>query len=377
MRVLAIEPYFGGSHRAFLKGWETHSVHDFTIVDLPAFHWKWRMRHSAITLADEVNRLASQGERWDVIFCSDMLNLAEWKGLVDSQVASLPKVLYFHENQLTYPSQQPREWDYHFAFSNFTSAIAADEIWYNSRFNETEFLRELDAFLHRMPDFQPSHHIPLLQEKSSIQPPGVDSVFANKLEEEATDLNTSGSPLVVTWAARWEHDKDPETFFKAIRLAITNGVNLRLRVLGESFKNQPPVFGLAKQEFATYIDEFGYAESQSQFVELMQSTDVFVSTAIHEFFGISAVEAALAGAYPLLPQRLAYPEVFDLEENPDRQKFFYGGTAESLALALGRCHDLKKAGTLSTGNLKVQLQRYTWPNRAPIMDEAIAKLAHK
>ena len=171
MRVLAIEPYFGGSHRAFLKGWETHSVHDFTIVDLPAFHWKWRMRHSAITLADQVNRLAALGERWDVIFCSDMLNLAEWKGLVDSQVASLPKVLYFHENQLTYPSQQPREWDYHFAFSNFTSAIAADEIWYNSRFNETEFLRELDAFLHRMPDFQPSHHIPLLQEKSSIQPP--------------------------------------------------------------------------------------------------------------------------------------------------------------------------------------------------------------
>lgn len=377
MRVLAIEPYFGGSHRAFLTGWQAHSVHDFTIVDLPAFHWKWRMRHSAITLADQVNQLASQGEVWDVIFCSDMLNLAEWKGLVDSQVANLPTILYFHENQLTYPSQQPREWDYHFAFSNFTSAIAADEIWYNSRFNETEFLTELDAFLHRMPDFQPSHHIPLLRQKSSIQPPGVESEFARQPEEEPANPKSIDDPLIVTWAARWEHDKDPETFFNAVRLAIANGVDLRLRVLGESFKNQPAVFDLAKQEFATQIDEFGYAESKSQFVALMQSTDVFVSTAIHEFFGISAVEAALAGAYPLLPKRLAYPEVFDLDDNPDRQEFFYDGTAESLALALERCEGLKKAGTLSTGNLKVQLERYTWPNRAPIMDEAIFKLAQK
>ncbi|MFL2869328.1 MAG: DUF3524 domain-containing protein [Pirellulaceae bacterium] len=377
MRVLAIEPYFGGSHLAFLMGWQSHSVHDFTIVDLPAFHWKWRMRHSAITLADQVNELASQGEHWDVVFCSDMLNLAEWKGLVDSRIARLPAVLYFHENQLTYPSRQPREWDYHFAFSNFTSAITADQIWYNSQFNEDEFLTELDAFLHRMPDFQPSHHIPLLRDKSTIQPPGVDPVFASRGEDEAEASNTSGDPLVVTWAARWEHDKDPETFFDAVRLAIANGLNLRLRILGESFKSEPPVFEMAKQEFATYIDEFGYAESKSQFVELMQSTDVFVSTAIHEFFGISAVEAALAGAYPLLPRRLAYPEVFELDSHPDRQQFFYDGDAESLALALGRCHDLKKAGRLSSGDLKVRLERYTWPKRTPIMDEAISKLAHR
>ena len=51
LRILALEPYYGGSHQAFLDGWAAHSCHDFTLVTLPAFHWKWRMRHAAITMA--------------------------------------------------------------------------------------------------------------------------------------------------------------------------------------------------------------------------------------------------------------------------------------------------------------------------------------
>ena len=51
MRILALEPYYGGSHQAFLDGWIAHSQHEWTVVSLPAYHWKWRMRHAAITMA--------------------------------------------------------------------------------------------------------------------------------------------------------------------------------------------------------------------------------------------------------------------------------------------------------------------------------------
>jgi hypothetical protein len=49
-RMLVLEPYFGGSHRAVLEsllpllaqaGWEAD------LLTLPARKWKWRMRGSA------------------------------------------------------------------------------------------------------------------------------------------------------------------------------------------------------------------------------------------------------------------------------------------------------------------------------------------
>ncbi|MCK4372451.1 MAG: DUF3524 domain-containing protein, partial [candidate division Zixibacteria bacterium] len=36
MKILALEPYYGGSHKAFLDGWSSRSRHEWTILKLPA-----------------------------------------------------------------------------------------------------------------------------------------------------------------------------------------------------------------------------------------------------------------------------------------------------------------------------------------------------
>ncbi|MCH8046458.1 MAG: DUF3524 domain-containing protein [Planctomycetes bacterium] len=362
MRILALEPYYGGSHRAFLDGWVSRSRHDWTLLTLPAYRWKWRMRHAPITLAGEVAIRHRDGERWDAVFCSDMLNLAEWRGLLPADVPRLPAVVYFHENQLTYPTKHHDERDVHFGFCNMLTALSAEAVWWNSAFHRDEMLAALAELLARMPGYNLPDVPDRIRERSSIQPPGVD--------EFPPRGPRSPGPLRILWAARWEFDKDPETFFAAIRLLAGRGVDFRLSVIGESFREVPEVFAQAKEEFAASIDRWGYQSSRADYEAALSECDVFVSTAQHEFFGITAVEAITAGAYPLLPRRLAYPELLAASDANSRDEYFYDGTAESLAKRLEQL-------AISPEQLPADLpmQRFHWSRRVPKMDEAIERIA--
>ena len=249
MKILALESYYGGSHKAFLDGWTGCSENDFTLLTLPPNKWKWRMRHAAITFAQQVKELIRGGEQWDVLFCSDMLNLAEFLGLVDESIRQLPKVVYFHENQLTYPVQVESERDYQYCMTNITTAAAADAVWFNSAFHRDEFTEAIGKFLKRMPDYQPVEVIEQIRAKSSIHPPGIEPI-------ESVDERADG-PVRILWAARWEHDKNPDDFFGAIKILKEHRVDFRLNVIGEQFRDQPKIFDWAREYFAEYIDRWG------------------------------------------------------------------------------------------------------------------------
>jgi hypothetical protein len=78
MNILALEPYYGGSHQGLLDGLITRSRHHWTLLTLPPHKWKWRMRHAAVTFAEMAGAPQAAGQQWDVLFASDMLNLAEF-----------------------------------------------------------------------------------------------------------------------------------------------------------------------------------------------------------------------------------------------------------------------------------------------------------
>ena len=63
LAVWALEPYFGGSHKAFLQGLAERSSHAFTLFTLPGRNWKWRMHGGALSLAEQVlqRRAAGRG----------------------------------------------------------------------------------------------------------------------------------------------------------------------------------------------------------------------------------------------------------------------------------------------------------------------------
>jgi glycosyltransferase involved in cell wall biosynthesis len=370
MRILALEPYYGGSHQAFLDGWSRAGRHEWTILPLPAHKWKWRMRHAAVAFAGQVRDRLVQGQHWDLVFCSDMLNLAEFLGLAPREVRDLPSLLYFHENQVTYPVRAENERDYQFGMTNMTSALAADTVWFNSAFHQSSFLGALEALLKRMPDYQPLEAISQLEAKARVFPPGVNG-FAPRGPREP-------GPLRILWAARWEHDKNPEAFFEAIGRLKDRQVPFRISVIGEQFREVPEIFARAQEHFADHIDRWGYQEDRVDYEAALLEADVFVSTAVHEFFGLSAVEATLAGAYPLVPRRLAYPEVFELQGDRMAERFFYEGGVNGLA---GRLADL--AGRLERNDslfhaaepIRERLRRFEWPNLAPILDDAVERIS--
>ena len=53
--------------------------------------------------------------------------------------------------------------------------------------------------------------------------------------------------------------------------------------------------------------------SREEYAALLASADVAVSTAENEFFGLAMIEACYAGCTPLVPDRLAYPELYPRE----------------------------------------------------------------
>jgi glycosyltransferase involved in cell wall biosynthesis len=307
LKVLVLEPYYGGSHRSFLSGLGKLPF-EFEFITFPARKWKWRMRLSAPLLA---RRLSESGRRYDRILCSSYVDVAAFRGLAPSWVNDVPVLTYFHENQFAYPVQIPDERDFHFALTNMTTALASDRIAFNSHYNLKSFLEGMERTLRLSHDLQLDEPGTIIRSKSGILPPGINFSCIDTIH-----LRDRCSAPVILWNHRWEHDKGPESFFESLFAIDAAGIDFRLVVLGESFRNMPPIFDKVRKRLSRRVLHFGYVPSRRDYAHWLNRCSLVVSTARHEFFGISVIEAVRAGCRPLLPNRLSYPELFS-------QKFLY------------------------------------------------------
>ncbi len=369
MNVLALEPYYGGSHQAFLDGWVRRSRHDWTLLTLPAHGWKWRMRHAPLTFARKVAELPGQGAGFDAVVCTDMLGLAELRGLVAAALRDVPAIAYFHENQLTYPNRRNDPRDLHFGLMNFTTAISAERVWFNSAYHRDAFCNALADTLASMPDHQHLDEVTRLRAEVILQPPPVE-------DPGRPDRPRQDGPLRIAWAARWEHDKRPDVFFDALERMSKRDIAFRVSVMGERFRQHPECFDRARDRLANRIDHWGFLPDRAEYVDALRRADVFVSTAEHEFFGLAAVEAALAGCLPVLPDRLAYPEVFAAARAATPAgALFYDGSPQALGdLLTGLAANPASIGSAGASARRSVIE-YTWDRRIATMDDALAELA--
>lgn len=346
-RVLILEPYYGGSHKLFLQGLQQTVVADYTLFTLPPRKWKMRMQLSAPWFVDKIKNLPENERFFDAVLCSTFVDVAVLRALLRAIEGWNPAAqvnTYFHENQFAYPGQIDDPAIRQFTAINFTTALASDCCAFNSVYNLESFMKGIELFLNKAADMKLQNCIDDIRNKSVIIYPGMDYSAIDQVKSRDNNGKITNLPSTLVWNHRWEHDKGPDEFFEALYTLQQNGVAFRLIVLGESFINRPDCFEIASTKLQNEIIHFGYAESRNRYAELLHQGDLIISTAKHEFFGISVLEGIRAGCFPLLPHDLSYPELYD-----ERYLYKPGKLARRLETLLNKkvCLDRTTAHTLT------------------------------
>ncbi len=262
------------------------------------------MQLAAPWFAEQIIELIAKGARFDAILTSTFVDVAVLRSLLACRGIRLPLAVYFHENQFSYPGQVTDPGIFQFSSINFTSALCADSLAFNSSYNQESFLAGIRGYLKKATDMELCYLEGRIRDKSVVLYPGMDFRLIDGAQVQKKNI----IPVIV-WNHRWEHDKDPETFFQVL-FELHRDHDFRLVVLGEQFRYHPDIFTRAKDILADRLIHFGFVENENEYARLLRRGDIVVSTARHEFFGIAVLEGVRAGCRPLVPDRLSYRELF-------------------------------------------------------------------
>jgi glycosyltransferase involved in cell wall biosynthesis len=368
--VWLLNPYHTGSHRAWAEGYARHSRHAVRILDMQGNFWKWRMQGASLELAEQALTRVHAGERPDVLMATSMTNLPAFFGLTRRTLGNVPTVLYMHENQLTYPPPPGTKRDLAYGMIQHLSMLAADRVCFNSAYHLASWFAEAPRLLKHFPDYVHLESIDAARARARVLPVGCRladlDAYGPRPALSGPPPDSSEPPLIL-WNQRWEYDKAPETMLRALYALADEGASFRVALAGENLRVRPDEFSEARARLGERLVHYGYAAAHGDYARLLWSADIVLSTALHEFFGVSIVEAIYCGSQPILPARLSYPELLPPELHA---ACLYRNDAELLdrlraALAAPRA-DPRLRGFVS---------RFDWPAQAPAYDALMAEAA--
>ena len=326
MNILVLSAYAAQSHvhwhlslQAMFKHWRWH------VMSLPPRHFSWRVRGNALFWS--IAERTALEQPYDLVIATSMVDLATLRGLVPA-LTKIPTIVYFHENQFEYPQDQQKHSLLEAQITSVYSALAADRILFNSSYNRDSFLAGCSALLSKLPDRVPPGVALMLQERSAVLPVPFDRLKY----ESVTPLWPGASDsyhrktLRLLWTGRFEHDKGGEGLLRILYRLEDQLVDYELAMTGQQFRRSPAVFDEISSLFSHRIVHFGYIDGIADYRALLQAADVVLSTAIHEFQGLGILEAVAHNCYPIVPDRLVYPEIYPSQyryascpDNPEQE----------------------------------------------------------
>ncbi|MEM9652784.1 MAG: DUF3524 domain-containing protein [Actinomycetota bacterium] len=411
MRILLVEPWQTGSHLAWAEGYQKASGHEVDIVGLPGELWRWRLRGGALPLAEKITNWIDRNGQPHLLLVSGLVDVAELLGLARRNLSpDVGVVIYQHESQLVYPVADGN-YDNGAALRNWMSWCVADLVLFNSYHHMRSVSDALPGFIESLPDkthvpmidpvigrfevFNVGVDLSLIPDREPLPPaeshpssvrflepdqvdgaegPGFDEASETGAATTAAPVSDTGRPVIL-WPHRWERDKDPAAFLAALAKVKEAGLDFGLVLAGQD----PPSGSTqateerarAEAEFADHIVAAGDFDRE-EYLEHVANSDLVVSCAKHEFFGVAVVEAVASGCVPLLPNALSYPELI---RPPWHGAVLYepGTFGTRLVDAVKRIDELKR----ETVGLAQSMRRFDWATMARVYDDRIAAVCER
>lgn len=337
MHILLLSAYDAHSHRRWRQGLvDAFPDWQWTVLTLPPRNFLWRIRGNSLSWA--FSEWETLQQPYDLLLATSMTDLSTLKGLVPA-LARVPSIVYCHENQFAYPDRRGKLRNEPI-FVGLYATLAAERVIFNSNYNRQTFLGGAQTLLKKMPDAVPPGVIEHIAGKSCVIPvPLEQRWFTDTSRPDA-------GPLTIVWNHRWEYDKAPERMFAALLKLQEDGVDFRVHVIGQQFREQPPVFAEMRPLLTSHIGEWGMLESDTDYQGLLQVSHVVLSTTLHEFQGLAVLEAVASGCIPLVPDRLAYPEFIPNEYRYPSYPDDAERESEAIATCLKKLSQDQQNGTL-------------------------------
>lgn len=383
MRILLLSPYDAYSHKMWRQRLETGlSNHHWTTLTLPPRYFGWRIRSNSLTWA--INARETLKQPYDLLIASSMTDLASLLGMVPA-LSNTPTLLYFHENQFAYPSTQAPKHIIDAQMVTLYAAIAADHLAFNSCHNKQTFLLGIKNLLNKMPDHTPKHLDQVLSKKCSVIPvpaPQKIKSHATKPTESEQKTRLHDDTINILWNHRWEHDKGPDRLYLIAKHLYQLSENkhspkIRLYIAGQSFRSIPNSLQALKRDFSSLIAHWGYIDDTDRYHNLMDQCHIVLSTALHDFQGLSILEACQHKCIPIVPNRLAYPEFIpnifrypSFIQDPEKESMLATSKILSAAQTLINSHNSERPDH----TFKSSLQLVQYKNLVSQYDHLFRKL---
>ncbi|NNF02553.1 MAG: glycosyltransferase, partial [Bacteroidia bacterium] len=173
------------------------------------------------------------------------------------------------------------------------------------------------------------------------------------------------------WNHRWESDKNPSGFLRLLAALKDHKKNFKIILLGDSFNNLSAQDQKKIDQFEQQIVWKGYAEDRNDYERLLLQADVIPVTSNQEFFGVSVIEAIAHDCFPLLPDRLVYPEHIPTSKASEH---IYKSYDELLQMSLKLINEFDQGVDISSD---LNVSRYRWEEQIQNYDNRFEEIIKK